>query len=208
MVLSLQGFSQNTVLGNWLVYIGNKEINSRLNVHHEIQYRNYNLLGDKEQFLARTGVGYNLSENNNNLLLGYAYIQSNNYQGERQRIRSEEHRIYQQFITKQVFGRSYWWHRYRFEQRFADDFKMRLRYFLNVRVPLNSTKLDPGTFFLSGYNELFMNVKKDTAFDRNRLYGGMGYQVNSFIKLELGYMNQFLASTNRDQLNVFMFAKF
>ena len=68
-------------------------------------------------------------ENNNNLLLGYAYIQSNNYQGEHQRIRSEDIRFINSLLQNKYFGRSYWWHRYRFEQRFADDFKSKLRYF-------------------------------------------------------------------------------
>lgn len=53
-----------------------------------------------------------------------------------------------------------------------------------------------------------MDVNKDTAFDRNRLYGGVGYQVNKSLKLEMGYMNQFFSSFNRDQFNLFLFSKF
>ena len=85
---------------------------------------------------------------------------------------------------------------------------MRLRYFLNLRVPLNTSVIKPGTFYLPGYNEIFMDVEKDNAFDRNRLYGGIGYQIKKGIKVEMGYMNQFLSQSNRDQFNVFLFAKF
>jgi len=66
--------AQESAIGNWLMYLGNQKINNRWNWHHEIQYRNYNFVGDLEQLLLRTGIGYNLSANNNNLLLGYTYI--------------------------------------------------------------------------------------------------------------------------------------
>ena len=75
----LISFSQDSDLGNWLIYIGSKKINDRWNWHHEVQYRNYDAIGDLEQLLLRTGVGYNLTENNNNVLLGYGYILSENY---------------------------------------------------------------------------------------------------------------------------------
>ncbi len=74
--------AQDSDFGNWLIYIGSKKLNSKWNLHHEIQYRNYNAIGDLEQLLLRTGIGYNLTENNNNLLLGYGFIASENYVGD------------------------------------------------------------------------------------------------------------------------------
>ena len=53
--------AQESDLGNWWIYFGDKKINARLNWHHEAQYRNYNFIGDTEQLLLRTGIGYNLS---------------------------------------------------------------------------------------------------------------------------------------------------
>ena len=53
--------AQDSNFGNWLIYIGNKKIDSKLNFHHEIQYRNYNSIGDLEQLLIRTGIGFNLT---------------------------------------------------------------------------------------------------------------------------------------------------
>lgn len=202
-------FTQESNFGNWLIYIGSKKINSKLNLHHEIQHRNYNALGDLEQLLIRTGLGYNFSENNNNLLFGYGFIASENYNLSGEKVGLKEHRIFQQFVTKQNSGRFFWSHRYRFEQRFIEDnYKMRLRYFLNLRIPLNAASIGPGAFYVSAYDEIFMDVNKATAFDRNRLYGGVGYQVNKSLKLEMGYMNQFFSSFNRDQFNIFLFSKF
>ena len=71
--------SQDSDFGNWLLYIGDKKLDSKWNIHNEVQYRNYNAIGDLEQLLLRTGIGYNLTENNNNILLGYGYILSENY---------------------------------------------------------------------------------------------------------------------------------
>ena len=183
-------------------------MNEKFNIHNEVQYRNYNAVGDLEQLLLRTGLGYNLTPNNNNLLLGYGFIRSENYQNLDTKLVLNEHRIYQQFITKQSFGRVIFSHRYRLEERFiADDFKMRFRYFLATNVALNHKLLVPNTIYLSAYNEIFINAKNQ-LFDRNRIYGGLGYKVSNNLKLEIGYMNQRFFVGNRDQINLIANFKF
>jgi hypothetical protein len=201
--------AQSSELGNWLLYFGNKNINKKLNWHHEVQYRNYNAIGDMEQLLLRTGIGYNLTPGNHNLLLGYGFIQSENYVPLQEgKIGVPEHRIYQQFITKQKIGRVGIQHRYRFEQRWVDhNFKMRFRYFLSLNVPLSKPKLEDKTIYLSAYNELFIN-NTGTLFDRNRLYGGLGYKLNKRVKFEVGYMNQYFEASSRDQINLITFLNF
>jgi hypothetical protein len=209
IVLPLVGFSQESDLGNWLIYFGNKQINKKINWHHEVQYRNYNGIGDLEQLLLRTGVGYNLTENNNNILLGYAFINSQNYMNNSDdKVAVNEHRIYQQFITRQKIGRVGVQHRYRFEQRFTeDDFQVRFRYFLALNLPLNKKTMQDNTAYLSTYNEIFLNAQNN-AFDRNRWYGGVGYRLNKTFRFELGYMNQFINKGNRDQINIISFVNF
>jgi len=195
-------FSQESNLGNWLIYIGSKKLDNKWNIHHEVQYRNYNAIGDLEQLLLRTGVGKNLTDGNNNLLLGYGFIRSENYTYWDNKIVINEHRIFQQFITKQSIGKLGIQHRYRFEQRFVeDDFKLRFRYFFGISYPLTDQ------LYLSSYNEIFLNTVQN-AFDRHRLYGGLGYKLSDRIKIELGYMNQFLINTNRDQINILGFFNF
>ena len=105
LTMPLIGFSQDSNLGNWLIYIGNKKLNSKWNIHNEVQYRNYNVVGDLEQLLLRTGVGYNITEKNN-ILLGYGYILSENYVGSiDDKVSVSEHRIFQQYTTKQSIGK-------------------------------------------------------------------------------------------------------
>lgn len=203
-------FSQQSNFGNWLIYIGNVQLNERWNWHSEYQNRNYNAIGDIEQHLVRTGIGYNLSENNNNLLLGYGFVHSENYSANQvDKTKMSEHRIYQQFITKQDFGRVKFQHRYRFEQRFIEDkFRLRFRYFIGMVISLNNPELIENTYYFSFYNELFIQPVTNSVFDRNRIFGGLGYKINKNIRLELGYMNQFFALGQRDQLNVFAYLNF
>jgi hypothetical protein len=201
--------SQDSDFGNWMIYIGNKKLNDKWNLHNEVQYRNYNAISDLEQLLLRTGLGYTFNEAKNNILLGYGYILSENYAGDTdEKISVNEHRIYQQFTSKQSIGKVKLNHRYRFEQRFVEsDFKMRFRYFLGLNIALNNKENGKNAFYLSAYNEIFLNTES-SIFSRNRIYGGIGYKINKNIKIETGYMNQFFETSGRDQFNIITFVNF
>ena len=201
--------SQDSNFGNWLIYIGNKKLNQKWNIHNEIQYRNYNAIGDLEQLLLRTGLGYTFNENKHHVLLGYGYILSENYIGNTDdKVSINEHRLFQQFTSKQSIGRVKLNHRYRFEQRFVeDDFKLRFRYFLALNIPFCNIENQNSSYYFSAYNEIFLNTKT-AVFDRNRVYAGIGYNINKNIRLEAGYMNQFFETSSRDQFNIITFVTF
>lgn len=203
------GQAQESDFGNWLIYIGNKKLNSKWNIHNEVQYRNYNAISDLEQLLLRTGLGYTFNNNQSNVLLGYGYILSENYIGNTDDKESvNEHRIFQQFINNQSIGNVRLSHRYRFEQRFVEsDFKMRFRYFLSLNIPLRAKENAQNKWYLSAYNEIFLNTET-AIFDRNRLYGGLGFKLNSNVRVEAGYMNQFFETSSRDQFNIMTFVTF
>jgi hypothetical protein len=198
--------AQSSDIGNWFIYFGNQQINKKWNWWNEVQYRNYNFAGDMEQLLIRTGIGYNLTENNNNLLLGYGLILSRPYiAGTDEKAKTTEHRIYQQFTTRQNFGRVFLQHRYRLEERFLpSDFRMRFRYFLGLNIPFNKPKVERSAFYLSAYNELFLNLDKP-VFDRNRVYGAFGYGITNYIRVEAGLMQQIFESRNRPQFQIVLF---
>ncbi len=198
-------FAQRSDAGNWFIYFGNQAIDKKWNWWNEVQYRNYNFAGDLQQLLVRTGIGYNLSENNNNLLLGYGFIHSQRYLANGTKTSSNEHRVYQQFITRQNFGRAFLQHRYRIEERFLpDDFQVRFRYFLSLNIPLNNNSMSRHTFYLSAYNEIFLNAESP-VFDRNRLYGALGYVINKNFRAEAGFMAQTQETTNRNQFQLVFF---
>jgi hypothetical protein len=198
--------AQKYTTGNWFIYFGNQPITKKWNWHNEVQYRNYNFAGDLQQLLLRTGIGYNLSENNNNILLGYGFIHSQRYLANgTDKEGNNEHRVFQQFITKQNFGRFYLLHRYRIEERFlVAGYQTRFRYFLALNVAVTRKTMDKNTFYLSAYNEVFIHGRAP-LFDRNRLYGAIGYMINKNLKVEAGFMAQTLETTNRNQFQVVIF---
>lgn len=195
--------AQESNTGNWIMYFGNQKISDRWNWHNEIQYRSYNFIGDLDQLLLRTGIGYNLTENNNNILLGYAFIHSKPYiNGTDEKGDTYENRIYQQYLTKQNFGRFYLQHRYRFEQRFInDDFKLRLRYLFNLSAPINKPKMTENAVYLYFTNEIFLQPSSP-VFDRDRIGGGIGYMINANLKFETGYLIQLYEKSSRGQFQL------
>jgi len=199
-LICLNLHAQKSDLGNWFMYFGNQRFHQKWNWWNEVQYRNYNFIGDMEQLLLRTGIGRDLSENNNNLLLGYAFINSTPYiSGTDSKTSLTEHRIFQQFITRQRFERVLIQHRFRIEERFRPNlFRVRARYFLSLNILLNSNEMKKGTCYLSAYNEIFLHLNKP-VFDRDRIYAGMGYAFNSSVRLETGIMYQLFETGNRPQ---------
>ncbi|WP_068943816.1 DUF2490 domain-containing protein [Chryseobacterium timonianum] len=198
---SVLTWAQKNDLGAWYMYFGNNKISKKLNWHNEVQYRNFDAIGDLEQLLIRTGIGYDLTENNNNVLLGYGFILSQPYvNGDKKE--NIEHRIFQQYITKQKFGRFHLQHRYRLEERFLeDDFRMRFRYMLGFNIPITQKEMLPKTLYASVYNEIFLHFNSPT-FDRNRVYGALGYVINKNMRIEAGYMNQIQENRNRGQIQI------
>lgn len=199
-------YAQKSQLGNWFQYIGNNPINKKWNWWNEFQYRNYNFAGDHEQFLLRTGIGYNITENNNNVLLGYAFIHSQNYVSDTlPKVKTNEHRIFQQYIYRHSISRVFIQHRYRVEERFIGSvFKMRFRYMLGITIPLNKKTMEKYALYLSGYNELFINTVSP-IFDRDRAYGGVGFVISKYLRLETGVMYQLFEKRKRPQWQIMFF---
>ncbi|MDX2130398.1 MAG: DUF2490 domain-containing protein [Chloroherpetonaceae bacterium] len=198
--------AQPADIGNWYIYFGNQALNEKWNWHNEVQYRNFNLGGDLEQLLLRTGIGYNLEPNNHNVLLGYAFIRAEPYiSGTDNRRVVDEHRIFEQYIFRQRLGALFITHRVRAEQRiFQDDFRQRFRYFLFLNYPLNQGTMTKGTIYGSTYAEIFINGERN-LYDRTRLYLAVGYAFSDYIRVEIGFMSQVFSTTSREQFQVVLF---
>jgi len=183
-------FSQEDNTGSWLMYFGSNRISDKFSIHTEIQFRNHTITpNNTEQWLLRTGLNYRFSEKTF-VTAGYAFIPSYIYDSEQKSPEFTEHRIWQQFILLNKLGRVKFEHRYRIEQRWVNnDYKNRLRYRLMLFVPLNKPVIEKGTLFLGVYDEIFINTK-ESFFDRNRLYGALGYQVNKSTNVQVGMMHQ------------------
>ena len=190
LFLATSLFSQQDKTGNWLMYFGTNKIHDNWSIHTEVQYRNHKIAPNTaEQLLLRTGLNYHLSSSSS-VTLGYGFIPSYVYESEQKKPEITEHRIFQQLIMTNKIGRIKFEHRYRIEQRWVnDDYRNRLRYRLMAFIPINKPVIEEGTFFLGLFDEVFMNTK-NTFFDRNRLYGALGYQISKTTQVQLGYLYQ------------------
>lgn len=176
--------------GNWIMYFGQNRVSDKISIHSEAQYRNHTLVpGEIEQLLLRTGLNYHFSPSIF-ASAGYGHISSYIYESEQSAPESIEHRIWQQLIINSGTGRIKTEHRYRTEQRWIESkYKNRIRYRLNALLALNNPDFRPGSFFLSFYDEIFLNTQQ-TFFDRNRLYAGFGYQISKIANVQTGVLHQ------------------
>jgi hypothetical protein len=198
LLCSGTAFAQSN-LGNWMMYFGTNKIDNHWSIHTEAQHRNYTVQPQLEQLLLRTGVNYKFD---NGLMLTGGYANITNYEFESSRIgpEVEEHRIWQQLITASYFGKAKLEHRFRYEQRWIEsDFKTRYRYRGMLFYPLNTEAIEVGTYYLGIYDEIFLQPGEAT-FDRNRLYGGVGYKYASNVQFQLGYLLQTVGSTTKQYL--------
>jgi len=203
-------------LGGWYMYFWNTEFGeSKFGLQGDVQYRNWNVLGDLEQLLLRAGVTYSPNENVK-LTLGYGNITSGAF-GDSNDTYTES-RIYQEaLLPHKISDRVYLKHRFRYEQRWVEDqdFRTRYRYNLFLNIPLNQPNLDKNSLYLAFYNEIFINGQKNIGdgrsveiFDRNRLYGALGYAIKDNLKIQFGFMEQTLNNSSKGQLQLSMHHSF
>ena len=176
----------------------------------DYQFRNWDLGGDLEQLLLRTGVTYTPKDAGVKFTLGYGNITTGEF-GDGDETTSES-RIYQEaLIPQKLGGRFYLTHRFRYEQRFVEDqdFRTRYRYNLFLNVPLNKPEIDVNTVYLALYNELFINGERSIGddrkvelFDRSRTYGAVGYAVKKNLKVQLGAMRQITDNWAKTQVQL------
>lgn len=166
----------------------------------ELQDRAIEEFSKPDYYEVKGGIGYNIDKNNQPFIgIGRygTYKESKFYQ--------EEFRIWLQYIFSQKISKLKIDHRLRAEKRFfyfpqsgLADNTSRFRYRMALTLPLNKEKIEPNTFFLNAFEEVFAGPNAPN-FKRNRLFGGFGYQLNDYFGANMGYMwqREFANSGNR-----------
>lgn len=160
----------------------------------EVQARTNGLFQQYFYNELKGGVSFDIDPNFTVLVAGGRYGTSDYHDLDAGPLNVEK-RLWEQLTLTQYSSRLKLEHRYRIEQRWfdfrdgSDDFRQRFRYRLNAFVPLNKKTITAGTVFLSAYDEIFLNPK-GPVFERNRAYGGVGYQVNAHVVVQVGFVNQ------------------
>jgi hypothetical protein len=159
-----------------------------------------------EQLLLRGGINFHYSPI---LILTAGYGHITNYSDDGTVFKNptvEENRIWEQIILKNNIQRLFLEHRYRFEQRwihtnYKTSYRNRIRYLLRITIPLNKKEMVKKTLFLSFYDEIFLNMN-NAPFDRNRLYGALGFQFTSSLNIQAGYLLQTVGSVTKQYLQL------
>lgn len=206
-------FSQNNKQhyyhnNGWLMYFGNHAFSKHIGLHAEVQWRRHNIVLEPQQLLLRGGINF-YSGQNSFFTLGYAYIETYPYGELPSPITFPEHRVWQQFQTKLMLKRIEMISRFRLEQRYVHAptinihtgkfetgdgvYTNRFRLLTRFSLPINKKEIVDYTFYISAYDELFVNFGKNVAqniFDQNRAYFALGYKVPVVGRVELGYLYQ------------------
>ena len=182
--------------GSWVI------LTAQLPGSAEHRWGGYVELQGRSQALARQFFYYEVKggasfdiDPNFTVLVGGGRYSTSDYRALEDGPLNTEKRLWEQLTLTQYSKRLKLEHRYRIEQRwftFRDDstaFRQRLRYRLNAFYPLNKKTITAGTLFLSAYDEIFLNPR-GPVFERNRVYGGVGYQFTKHFIAQLGYVNQ------------------
>lgn len=145
-----------------------------------------------DYYEIKGGIGYNLTKNQKPFIGIGRY---GTYKNEV--IDKEELRLWLQDVIDFNSGKIKFENRFRAEkswfyqpQKDLQSDRIRLRYRLNISVPLNAQSVKPGTVFANAYDEIFFVTTEKPFFARNRIYGGFGYQIDENFGIASGYLLQ------------------
>lgn len=204
-------------VGAWYMYFFNTPFKeSQWGVQGDVQYRNWDMLGDLEQLLLRGGLTWRPKSGGVMFTLGYANITTGEFGASDATV--TENRAYQEASLPQKIGeRVYLRHRFRYEQRWLDNqrFRTRYRYAIFLNIPVNQSSMGRGAWYFSLYNEIFINGQRRIGsgreveyFDRNRLYGALGYSFSEALRVQGGYMYQYTNNFEKGQIQLSLHQSF
>lgn len=183
----------------WLMYFGNHKFSGKMGLHAEVQWRRSEVFSENQQLLLRTGLDF-YAKPDLRFTIGYGFIETYPYGEFAVSKAFPEHRIWQQLLAQQDFGKIKLAHRYRLEQRMIGNaatglfengrYENRMRYMAKATANITNGE---HPLFVALYDEVFVNFGKDVGYnllDQNRLYGAIGFAISPTLRLELGYLYQ------------------
>lgn len=178
------------------------KIHPKFYLYAEGQLRGIEDFSYPDYYEIKGGIGYNLTKNHK------PFIGIGRYGNYKNRIMDkEEFRVWLQDVIDVKAGKVKFENRFRAEKSwFYEPLKdvhsdrIRLRYRLNISVPLNADTVKPGTIFANAYDEVFFVTTEKPSFARNRVFGGFGYQIDENFGIATGYLwqREFAKSGNKN----------
>ena len=195
----------------WLAYAGEHPVAraSRTALHLELQLRRADLGAEWQQLLVRGGVTRELRPGVR-VAAGYAHVRTHPYGDAPVGAEFPEHRSWQQLALSHATGPASWTHRYRLEQRWVGvtgtegeaagrvggwRYANRVRYLARAALPLGEGSGAARPAYVAGSAELFVGVGRGvprSVFDQSRAGVALGWQARPTLRVELGYLHQYL----------------
>ena len=172
----------------WYQYIMNAKLSDKTTLTALSQYRSFDLGGDARLFLANAYLEYEVAPGVEPGA-GAMFLILNSYNSKKEKVTRYETRPFQQVTLTGRIGKTTLNHRFRVEERFLsnpEEFKVRLRYLLSMRIPFGKT----GKYYGILKNEIRINATKTDIFDSNRITAGLGIKLSKASAVELAFINQ------------------
>ena len=194
--------AQKESISSYNVITVNYKHNKKIFAYAEGQLRGIADFSYPDYYEIKGGVGYNLTENHKPLIGLGRYVSYKN-----RSIEKEEFRVWLQDVYDLKAGKFKFENRVRAEKSWfyntlkdENSDRIRLRYRLNVSLPLNAEKVESGTISANVYDEVFFVTTENLLFARNRVYAGLSYQIDDHFGLASGYLwqREFAASGNKN----------
>lgn len=184
--------SASAQLGSWTGINVRGKFGRKFLYMGEAQLRSTKFYHDFFYYEVKGAIGYNPGKQVA-FMLGSGFYETYTPAGNFVRpVVSSEIRLWEEATFKHSIWRLFFEHRYRIEQRFFVNngtYRNRFRYRLAAAIPLNKPQIDPGTVFLSCFNELFLS-ERAPYFERNRIFAGVGFK-HKIVTVQSGYLHQF-----------------
>jgi hypothetical protein len=199
-------------LGTWNIVNAKLTLSDQTSLFIEPQLRSLSFYDEFHYYEIKGGVTHELVKGLSGTLAMGTYNTFQEGGNFRTPAVQEEVRTWEQVNLRQNFGIFRIENRYRAEQRFtSNNYRNRFRYRLNVIAPLNNKTVEPKTFYLTLWDELFF-TNRAPYFERNRIFGGFGYEFSKRWAAQVGYIHQFdykiLDETGRDFLQISLLMNF
>ncbi|UKB80348.1 DUF2490 domain-containing protein [Chryseobacterium sp. MEBOG07] len=175
----------------WFQYLMSAKITDKSTLTALTQYRSFDLAYDTRLFLLNAYVDYEVVENIRPAV-GAMFLVLESYNADDSKKIRYEKRPFQQVTAEYFIGRTSISNRLRVEERFLsnpDEFQVRLRYLISVRIPFNK-KGEKEKLYGILKNEIRMNIEKEEPFDSNRITAGIGIKTGKNSALEIAFINQ------------------
>ncbi|WP_194973994.1 DUF2490 domain-containing protein [Aquiflexum lacus] len=185
------------------------------NGEYHVRTRN-NFVNEMAQLYIRIGLSYLVTKNfeiTGGIVTPFYWVNEKDYPENTPLDKVvPQFRFWQQYLFIQSVGRSKVYHQIRTEQRWRRDFIVdspfelthRFRYKIMAYIPINKPELQTKTWFVSLYNEVFIQAGKSIQLnylEDNRTFVGIGYILNENIQLQTGYMKSFQQRANGFDFN-------